>query len=29
MGYQRAVALDGGMMAWRESGFPTKTGREP
>ena len=29
MGYQRAVALDGGMMAWRESGFPTKAGREP
>jgi glyoxylase-like metal-dependent hydrolase (beta-lactamase superfamily II)/rhodanese-related sulfurtransferase len=29
MGYQRAVALDGGMMAWRESGFPTKGGREP
>jgi glyoxylase-like metal-dependent hydrolase (beta-lactamase superfamily II) len=29
MGYQRAVALDGGMMAWRESGFPTRTGREP
>jgi glyoxylase-like metal-dependent hydrolase (beta-lactamase superfamily II) len=29
MGYQRAVALDGGMMAWREAGFPTKGGREP
>lgn len=29
MGYQRAVALDGGMMAWREAGFPTKAGREP
>jgi rhodanese-related sulfurtransferase len=29
MGYQRAVALDGGMKAWRESGFPTKSGREP
>jgi glyoxylase-like metal-dependent hydrolase (beta-lactamase superfamily II)/rhodanese-related sulfurtransferase len=28
MGYQRAVALDGGMKAWREAGFPTKTGRE-
>jgi glyoxylase-like metal-dependent hydrolase (beta-lactamase superfamily II)/rhodanese-related sulfurtransferase len=29
MGYQRAVALDGGMKAWREAGFPTKAGREP
>jgi glyoxylase-like metal-dependent hydrolase (beta-lactamase superfamily II) len=29
MGYQRAVALDGGMMAWREAGYPTKAGREP
>jgi rhodanese-related sulfurtransferase len=29
MGYQRAVALDGGMKAWREAGFPVKPGREP
>ncbi len=29
MGYQRAVALDGGMKAWREAGYPTKAGREP
>jgi rhodanese-related sulfurtransferase len=28
MGYQRAVALDGGMKAWREAGFPLKSGRE-
>jgi glyoxylase-like metal-dependent hydrolase (beta-lactamase superfamily II) len=29
MGFQRAVALDGGMMAWRESGYAVKHGREP
>jgi glyoxylase-like metal-dependent hydrolase (beta-lactamase superfamily II) len=29
MGYQRAVALDGGMVAWREAGFPVRSGREP
>ncbi len=29
MGYQRAVALDGGMKAWREAGYPLKSGREP
>jgi rhodanese-related sulfurtransferase len=29
MGYQRAVALDGGMKAWREAGFPLRVGREP
>jgi glyoxylase-like metal-dependent hydrolase (beta-lactamase superfamily II)/rhodanese-related sulfurtransferase len=29
MGYQRAVALDGGMKAWREAGYPVKSGREP
>jgi rhodanese-related sulfurtransferase len=29
MGFQRAVALDGGMKAWREAGYPLKTGREP
>jgi rhodanese-related sulfurtransferase len=28
MGYQRAVALDGGMSAWREAGYPIKPGRE-
>jgi glyoxylase-like metal-dependent hydrolase (beta-lactamase superfamily II)/rhodanese-related sulfurtransferase len=28
MGYQRAVALDGGMQAWREAGFPVRTGNE-
>jgi glyoxylase-like metal-dependent hydrolase (beta-lactamase superfamily II)/rhodanese-related sulfurtransferase len=27
MGFQRAVALDGGMKAWREAGFPVETGR--
>jgi glyoxylase-like metal-dependent hydrolase (beta-lactamase superfamily II)/rhodanese-related sulfurtransferase len=29
MGFQRAVALDGGMKAWREAGYPLKPGREP
>ena len=29
MGFQRAVALDGGMKAWREAGYGVKTGREP
>ena len=29
MGYPRAVALDGGMKAWREAGFPVKPGNEP
>lgn len=29
MGFQRAVALDGGMKAWREAGYPIKSGREP
>jgi glyoxylase-like metal-dependent hydrolase (beta-lactamase superfamily II)/rhodanese-related sulfurtransferase len=29
MGFQHAVALDGGMKAWRESGYPVKAGREP
>jgi glyoxylase-like metal-dependent hydrolase (beta-lactamase superfamily II)/rhodanese-related sulfurtransferase len=28
MGFQRAVALDGGMKAWREAGFPIKSGQE-
>nr|WP_255429399.1 rhodanese-like domain-containing protein [Ramlibacter albus] len=25
MGFQRAVALDGGMKAWREAGFPVES----
>jgi glyoxylase-like metal-dependent hydrolase (beta-lactamase superfamily II) len=29
MGFQRAVALDGGMMAWRETGYAVKHGPEP
>ena len=29
LGFQRAVALDGGMKAWREAGFPLAAGREP
>ena len=29
MGYQRAVALDGGMKAWREAAFPLESGKEP
>jgi rhodanese-related sulfurtransferase len=29
MGYQRAVALDGGVKAWREAGYPVKAGPEP
>ena len=28
MGFQRAAALDGGMKAWREAGYPIKSGRE-
>jgi glyoxylase-like metal-dependent hydrolase (beta-lactamase superfamily II)/rhodanese-related sulfurtransferase len=28
MGFRNAVALDGGMKAWRESGCPVKSGRE-
>jgi glyoxylase-like metal-dependent hydrolase (beta-lactamase superfamily II)/rhodanese-related sulfurtransferase len=28
MGFRRAVALDGGMKAWREAGYPIKSGRE-
>jgi glyoxylase-like metal-dependent hydrolase (beta-lactamase superfamily II) len=26
MGFRRAVALDGGMQAWREAGYPLRTG---
>ncbi len=29
MGFQRAVALDGGMQAWREASYPVKTGTDP
>lgn len=29
MGFQRATALDGGMQAWREAGYPVKAGAEP
>jgi len=29
MGFQRAVALDGGMKAWHEADYPIKSGREP
>jgi glyoxylase-like metal-dependent hydrolase (beta-lactamase superfamily II)/rhodanese-related sulfurtransferase len=29
MGFQRAVALDGGMKAWREAGYPTEAGPGP
>jgi len=28
-GFQDAVALDGGMKAWREAGFPVTAGKEP
>jgi rhodanese-related sulfurtransferase len=28
MGYLRAVALDGGVRAWREAGFPIKSGEQ-
>jgi rhodanese-related sulfurtransferase len=28
MGFQRAVALDGGMKAWREAGYPIKSAKE-
>ena len=28
LGYQRAVALDGGMQAWRDAGYPVKAGPE-
>ncbi|MFI5366975.1 MAG: rhodanese-like domain-containing protein [Candidatus Binatia bacterium] len=29
MGFQRAVALDGGMKAWRDASYPVTAGREP
>jgi glyoxylase-like metal-dependent hydrolase (beta-lactamase superfamily II) len=28
MGFQRAVALDGGVMAWREAGYPLESGKK-
>lgn len=29
LGYKRAVALDGGIKAWREAGYPLRSGPEP
>ena len=29
LGFLRAVALDGGMKAWREAGYPLVSGKEP
>jgi rhodanese-related sulfurtransferase len=29
MGFRRAVALDGGLKAWREGGYPLRAGKEP
>ncbi|MBO9514138.1 MAG: MBL fold metallo-hydrolase [Variovorax sp.] len=29
MGFARAVALDGGMKAWREAGYPLRSGKAP
>ena len=29
MGFQRAVALDGGVKGWRDGGYPLKPGKEP
>jgi glyoxylase-like metal-dependent hydrolase (beta-lactamase superfamily II)/rhodanese-related sulfurtransferase len=29
MGFQRAVALDGGMQAWRDAGYPVENDQEP
>ncbi|MEO5844254.1 MAG: MBL fold metallo-hydrolase [Caldimonas sp.] len=29
MGFQRAVALDGGMKSWLEAGYPTRAGAQP
>jgi glyoxylase-like metal-dependent hydrolase (beta-lactamase superfamily II) len=29
LGFTRAVALDGGVKAWREAGYPVKQGKEP
>jgi rhodanese-related sulfurtransferase len=29
MGFQRAVALDGGMKSWSEAGYPLRPGSAP
>ncbi|MDB6063366.1 MAG: beta-lactamase-like protein [Verrucomicrobiaceae bacterium] len=29
MGFQRAIALDGGMKGWRDAGYPLDTGADP
>jgi rhodanese-related sulfurtransferase len=29
MGFRHVAALDGGMVAWREAGYPIRTGAEP
>jgi 3-mercaptopyruvate sulfurtransferase SseA len=29
LGFERAVALDGGMKAWREAGYPMRAGSDP
>ncbi len=29
MGFQRAVALDGGMKSWPEAGYPVRAGAHP
>jgi rhodanese-related sulfurtransferase len=29
MEYLHAAALDGGMLAWREAGYPLKAGSDP
>lgn len=29
LGFRRAIALDGGMKAWREAGYPTEEGSDP
>jgi rhodanese-related sulfurtransferase len=29
MGFRGAVALDGGMKAWRDAGYVVKAGKEP
>jgi len=29
LGFTRAVALDGGMIAWQASGYPVRSGKEP
>jgi rhodanese-related sulfurtransferase len=29
MGFSGAVALDGGIKAWREAGYPIQVGKEP